>query len=154
MPGLTLQEQQFRLQLAVPGVEKVTGGQAKQPAVFLSTSSHFPSLSCSPSQTGCFPSPAGRPKAWHHTCSWTGAHRQPPPASHSLHPATRKVLVKKASVPQPRVQWWLGPQLEVCAAWQPRAFLHQTTRREHRTPPASLPREAPNSFTFSVVCFQ
>lgn len=97
-PGLTLQEQQFQLQLAVPGVEKVTGGQAKQPAVFLSTSSRFPPSSCSPSQTGCFPSSAGRPGARHHTCTGTGSHRQPP--THFTWPQEKSWLIKHQSPSQ------------------------------------------------------
>lgn len=66
-------------QLAGPGMGEVTGVQAQQPAGVFSTSSYFPPSSCSPSQTGCFPSSAGRPGARNHTCSGGSSHCQPSP---------------------------------------------------------------------------
>lgn len=93
--------------------------------------------------------PPGRPGAQHHSCSGTSSHRQPP--THFTRPQEKSWLIKhRCPAKAARVA---GHAAEVCAAWQPRAFLHQTTGRADHTPPASLPGEAPNSFTFTAVCF-
>lgn len=58
----------------------------------------------------------------------------------SPHLPTRKVLVNKASIPQPRVHQQLGAQLDYVQPDSPGHFSikHQI---KHRIPPASLPRE-------------
>jgi len=116
MPGLTLQEQQFQLQLAVPAVEEVTGGQAEQPAVFLSTSSHLRPPSGSPSHTGCFPSCAGRPGARHPTRSGTGSPHQPP--THFTWPQENFWLIKYRSFSQRHNGGWAGSRKHVWSGSQ------------------------------------
>lgn len=126
---------------------EVSGGQAQQPADFFSTSSHFPPTPCSPSQTGCFPFSTGRPGVWHHTCSRGSSHCQPP----TLHLPTRKVLVNKASVPQPRVHQQLGAQLDYVQPGSPGHFsLKHQIKALHSS---SIPPQGSASFTFTVVCF-
>lgn len=125
---------------------EVTGGQAQQPADFFSTSSHFPLSSCSPSQTGCLPFSAGRPRAWHHTCSGGSSHRQP--STPFTCPQEKPWLIKHQSHSQGAPA--AGCTAGSCAAWQPRALLPPTPDKSI----AFLQHPSPGKcLTFTVVCF-
>lgn len=135
-PGLTLQEQQFPHSSLGLAREKLQECRHSSLLVFsapqatsLPLPAPLPKLAVSlPPQAGPEPGITPAPGA-----ALTAS--LPP-----LHLPTRKVLVNKASVPQPRVHQQLGAQLDYVQPGSPGHFSikHQI---KHRIPPTSLPRE-------------
>lgn len=135
-------------QPAGPGMGEVTGGQAQQPTDFFSTSSHLPPSSCSPFPKLLFP-------FLHRQAQGLASHllwgQLPLPAFHPRHLPTRKVLVNKASVPQPGVHQQLRAQLDYVQPGSPGHFsLKHQIKALHSS---SIPPQGSVSFTFTVVCF-
>lgn len=137
-PELTLQEQQFQLHSAVPGVESGTGGQGKPPAV----SQHLEPLPCH--RQFLFPSKG----AWGMALLLLRDQLSLSVTS-TLYLATGKVLVNKASVPSRGCSTgWVCSRRDA----QSRAFLHQATG-ESTTHLQHPSLETNQTLSFAAACF-